>query len=100
MNIQYCEVCSEKKAKYVCHLCNRRICEDHAILNDNVIICSICSSLLCELCRRRLSIHTCPICDRLMCTVCSVQLTPVHRVCKECFQKLGKREVLRRLMLL
>ncbi len=83
-----CEVCLEKKSITTCRLCGRSICSQHYTGSG---LCSICSVSLCSLCRERLAITECSICSRLICEICSRQITPVVRICLQCYRR-GYRE--------
>ncbi len=77
-----CEICGSP-ASHVCPICGRSVCDRHWVGDK----CVICAETLCAICRTRLSIATCAICGRLVCEECSIQVTPVVRVCKECLEK-------------
>ncbi|MDK2384666.1 MAG: B-box zinc finger protein [Candidatus Korarchaeota archaeon] len=90
-----CEICGAPHAGNRCRICGRRVCDRHYDASRG--ICLICSSALCEICGSRLATSYCQVCGRYVCPGCSVQLTPVMRVCVECFSKLGREGVLREL---
>ncbi|KSW12304.1 hypothetical protein CF15_06035 [Pyrodictium occultum] len=80
-----CEVCGEAPAAHVCPMCGRRVCdEDWA--GDR---CIVCRETSCSICGARLAVASCSICGRPVCDECSVQVTPVARVCRECLARLG-----------
>lgn len=81
--ILFCEICG-RPAIAQCRLCGRNVCERHLVENG---ICVYCSETLCEICGERLAITTCPICGRRVCEKCSIQITPIVRVCRECYSK-------------
>ncbi|RUM47335.1 MAG: hypothetical protein DSY37_02800 [Hyperthermus sp.] len=80
-----CEVCGVRRAERVCPLCGRMVCSSH--YDEDRGICSLCAETLCENCGRNLSITQCPVCGSLVCSDCSVQLTPVVRICTRCASK-------------
>lgn len=90
--MRLCEVCGERPAVGSCRLCGRSVCSEHLSPSG---LCSLCESSLCALCRERLSVASCEVCGRPVCEECSVQLTPVIRVCRECLARSGGPEALR-----
>ncbi len=56
-------------------------------------MCTICRDSMCKRCGRRLSLAVCPVCGRTVCEECSVQVTPVVRVCRECVNAYRKLTV-------
>ncbi|HIP85684.1 MAG TPA: hypothetical protein EYH17_03455 [Pyrodictium sp.] len=81
-----CRVCG-MPADYKCKMCGFYFCKQH-IGSDK--ICILCSEALCRLCGKYYAISNCPVCGRIVCDQCSVQITPVVRVCKECYNRLEK----------
>jgi hypothetical protein len=77
-----CDICG-RPATHVCPLCGRSVCDQHWAGDK----CVICSQALCAICKSNLSIATCPICGRPICEKCSIQVTPVIRVCVECARR-------------
>ncbi len=84
--IRLCEICGSE-AEYTCSMCGRRVCSRHYDRGKG--LCAYCSSTLCQLCGERLAIAACPVCGRVVCDKCSVQLTPVVRLCRDCYTRLG-----------
>lgn len=81
-----CEICGAPATR-VCPLCGRVVCEKHWARDK----CIICAETICALCGKRLSIATCAVCGRPVCEFCSIQVTPVVRVCVECAKKYSIR---------
>jgi hypothetical protein len=79
-----CEICGAP-ATHVCPICGRSVCDNHWAGDK----CVICAETLCAICGQRLAVAACAICGRPICEQCSVQITPVVRVCKECAVKYG-----------
>ena len=84
-----CRVCGVS-ANYRCKMCGLYFCNQH-ISSDRV--CVLCSEALCKLCGKYYAISNCPVCGRIVCDQCSVQITPVVRVCRECYNRLGRPSV-------
>ena len=84
---QNCEICEISRAITRCRICGRYVCSKHIDKNG---VCVLCNQALCKLCRKNLAVTSCPICGRVICYSCSKQLTPVIRLCIECFNSLRK----------
>ncbi len=84
-----CEVCGSSPAKFECSICGRRVCDKHFRAQESV--CSICADTLCSICHKRLSLASCEICGRIVCEECSIQVTPVIRICTSCASTYGAR---------
>ena len=93
-----CDVCSASPAKFKCRICGRRVCDEHFRAQESV--CSVCADTLCSICRKRLSLASCEVCGRIVCEECSIQVTPVIRICTFCASTYGARwpihEIIRR----
>ncbi len=89
MQHHVCEICGARPASRRCPLCGRYVCDED--WDSERGVCILCSSSLCQVCGRRLAIATCAVCGRLVCEECSVQVTPVVRLCRECYRKYGGR---------
>jgi len=77
-----CEVCYEKKAKYICPICGRHVCEDHYIIKHSR--CVICFEAACSICGHRPSVGRCSLCSRLVCHSDSVDIDGIRRICYAC----------------
>jgi hypothetical protein len=82
-----CEICGEKPATHRCPLCGRWVCDDD--WDEERGVCTLCATTLCQVCGKRLAVASCPACGRLVCDECSVQVTPVVRLCIDCYRRYG-----------
>jgi len=82
-----CDVCRRAPSSRMCPICGRNVCSDD--YDGGTGLCILCRDTLCAVCRQRLSIASCEVCGRPICDQCSVEVTPVVRLCPDCARQVG-----------
>jgi|GEM_PF-983502 len=84
-----CEICRRERASRRCKMCGRAVCSGD--FDEGRGICILCRDSLCAVCGKQLAVASCEVCGRPICDACSVEITPVVRLCPDCARRIGGR---------